>query len=90
MDNTNLNNFANCYSSHIDDAVLSSQVLAAKAYVASLAESSVNTNSQTIGVTFLYNTFSNLSAAYSVILKLFQIVIILPVTLHQMNDFFSI
>ena len=43
MDLTNLEYFANCYSNHIDDVVLSSHVMTPKAYVASLAESSVNT-----------------------------------------------
>ena len=52
MDITNLEVFANCHSNYIDDVVLSSQVMAAKAYVASLAENSVNTNSQTIDLIF--------------------------------------
>ena len=60
MDIANWENFA---SNHIDDVVLSSQVMAAKAYLASFAESSVNTNSQTLDLIFHYNTFSNLSAS---------------------------
>ena len=53
--------------------VLSSQVMK-KVYVASFAESSINTNFQTIGLIFHYNTFSNLSASIFRNIKLFQIV----------------
>ena len=77
MDIINWEHFANCHSNHIYDVVLLSQVMAAKAYVATLAESSVNTNSQTIDLIFFYNTFSNLLTAYSEIIKLFQIVLTL-------------
>ena len=71
MDITNVENVANCNSNHRNDVVLLSRVMAAKACVASLAESSVNTYSQTIyDLIFFYNTFSNLSVAYSEILKL--------------------
>ena len=73
---------------HIDDVVLLYQLMAAKAYVASLAESSFNINFQAIlysrshiifssHLIFLNNKFSNLSAAYLKILKLFQIVLTL-------------
>ena len=55
MDIRNLDNFANCYSNHIDDVVLSSKVMVAEVHVAFLAESSVNTNFQTIDLTFLYH-----------------------------------
>ena len=48
MDILNWEHLANYYSNHIDDVVVSSQVMTAKACVASLAESSVDTNSQTI------------------------------------------
>ena len=87
IDITNLDNFANCYSNHVDDVVLSSQVLVVKACVASLAESSVNTNLQTIVLIYFYNTFSNLSAIYSEILKLFQIVLTLSVFPLEMKLF---
>ena len=65
MDITNWENFAECHSNHIYDVVLSSQVMTAKASVASLDKSSVNTNSQTIDPYICYNIFNNLLAAYS-------------------------
>ena len=70
MNMTNWEHFAKCYSNYIDDVVLLSPLMAAKAYVAFLAQSSFNRNFQAIDLIF-YDKFSNLSAAYSKILKLF-------------------
>ena len=58
-------------SHSLDDVVLSSQVMAAKAYVASLAENSVQTNYQTIDFIFLITHSVICWQAYSEILKLF-------------------
>jgi hypothetical protein len=80
--------FVGCYMNHIDDDILASQLMATKSFVAS-CKADKDSEKIEFDVLLLHKKLRELPAAYSEILKVLQILLILPLTTAS-NERFSV